>query len=80
MKRIPYDKPDEDVVTEEKRIMNTPIDTLLKSDALLLRDLKKRFWTFPAVDGVSVGMPLNGNDTTIMLCSILNNSSLFSPG
>ena len=70
IKHITHDKPDEDVIAEENRIKDTPITTLIKSDALLLHNLKKRFWSFPAVDGVSVGMPLNGKDKTIVLCFV----------
>ena len=61
---ITHNKPDQDVTEEEQRIIKTPVNTLLKTDALLLCNLTKHFVGIPAVDGICVGIPLNGKDTS----------------
>lgn len=50
--------PDDDDVEEERRRINkTAIDSLLKTDSLLLRNLNKSYGSYSAVKGVCVGVP-----------------------
>ncbi|XP_062570055.1 phospholipid-transporting ATPase ABCA3-like [Saccostrea cucullata] len=50
--------PDDDDVEEEKRRINkTSIDSLLKTESLLLRNLSKSYGSYTAVKGVCVGVP-----------------------
>ena len=65
--KIAHGPPDEDVQAEEQRIENTPMSQLLISDALLLKNLSKTFWSFPAVDNICVGMPANGESLVLLL-------------
>ncbi|XP_033630935.1 ATP-binding cassette sub-family A member 3-like [Asterias rubens] len=54
---------DEDVASERSRILDTPLQELNQTDALLIKDLKKVYSLrggqgLVAVDGISVGVPL----------------------
>jgi ATP-binding cassette subfamily A (ABC1) protein 3 len=48
---------DDDVVRERIRILNSDVDSLLRSDSLIMQDLYKYYGDFLAVDGISVGIP-----------------------
>jgi ATP-binding cassette subfamily A (ABC1) protein 3 len=48
---------DDDVEEERRRINKTSIDSLLKTDSLLLRNLSKTYGDYTAVKGVCVGVP-----------------------
>lgn len=48
---------DDDVEDERRRINKTGIDSLLKTDSLLLRNLSKSYGSYSAVKSVCVGVP-----------------------
>lgn len=48
---------DDDVEDERRRINKTSIDSLLKTDSLLLRNLSKSYGSYSAVKSVCVGVP-----------------------
>jgi ATP-binding cassette subfamily A (ABC1) protein 3 len=50
------EKPDEDVLLEEKRLNNTGIEQLTESDALVIKNLTKNYGSFCAVDNISYGV------------------------
>ncbi|XP_033746448.1 ATP-binding cassette sub-family A member 3-like [Pecten maximus] len=47
---------DSDVMEERKRIRDTPLDTLLETDALVINNIAKTYGSFKAVRGISVGV------------------------
>ena len=48
---------DSDVRQEAQRVAQTPLKDLLATDSLVLKDIKKYYGPFLAVDGLSVGIP-----------------------
>lgn len=48
---------DDDVENERRRVNKTSIDSLLKTDSLLLKNLSKSYGSYTAVRGVCVGIP-----------------------
>jgi ATP-binding cassette subfamily A (ABC1) protein 3 len=50
------EKPDEDVLLEEKRLESTGIEQLTESDALIIKNLTKNYGSFCAVDNISYGV------------------------
>ncbi|CAD5112606.1 DgyrCDS1819 [Dimorphilus gyrociliatus] len=48
---------DEDVQEEKLRIKSTPMDTLAKTDTIVLSDVVKFYGNFRAVEGLNVGIP-----------------------
>lgn len=48
---------DSDVLDERDRVVNRPLDELLKTDSVLLRELSKVYGDFVAVSKLSVGIP-----------------------
>ncbi len=50
------EKPDEDVLLEEKRLEDTEIEQLTEKDALVIKNLTKNYGLFCAVDNISYGV------------------------
>lgn len=49
---------DSDVLAERDRIINTPIDNLVNTDSVVMRELTKLYGDFMAVSQLSIGIPL----------------------
>ena len=47
---------DSDVTAERQRLKDTPLETLRAQNSVLMVDLTKRYGSFVAVDGLSVGV------------------------
>ncbi|CAH1776854.1 unnamed protein product [Owenia fusiformis] len=48
---------DDDVVKERERVLNTSISDLMQTDSLILKDLRKSYGSFVAVENTCVGIP-----------------------
>lgn len=48
---------DSDVMEERKRISDTPLATLMETDALIINNLAKNYRDLQAVKSISVGVP-----------------------
>ncbi|KAK3103434.1 hypothetical protein FSP39_019190 [Pinctada imbricata] len=49
---------DDDVNDEKRRINETPIETLMNTDSLILQNLRKKYGPFEAVKDICVGIPV----------------------
>lgn len=52
----PRPQDDDDVIEEQRRIRETPLQALLSSHAIVLKDLTKRYGRFVAVDRISAAI------------------------